>query len=328
MLSTLESAAVAGSVSAGAAELTERVVRVMLLDELKTVVAVLLLVVALTVGALAYATGGTEPGEGSRQGNLTPRTQNAGATVRQTWKSVATIGWFVPGGLAFVGDGKTLASAGTGEQTTQATLWDLAAKKEKVSFVSEAQTVGLYCLAVSPGGKLLAWGDAGGNVSLWDVASGRELTLLKGHQGDIRSVAFSADGKTLASGGADQTVRMWDVAEKKERAALVGHEGCVNAVVFSPDGKTLATGASANAIKLWDVAEQKGAGHAEGPHRAGDRGGLRPRRQDAGDGRCGRDRAAVGPRGRQGTRAPEGSDGAGGRCGVHTGREVRGGHWV
>jgi RNA polymerase sigma factor (sigma-70 family) len=257
MISTLEAAAVAGLVSPWAAELTERVVRVMLLNELKTVMAVLLLVVALAAGALAYATGGTEPAGGGRQSNSIPRAQNAGASARQSWKSVATIGWYVPGGVAFIGDGKTLASGGTGEQTTQVTLWDLAGKKEKVSFVSERQTVGLYCLAVSPGGKLLAWGDAQGTVSLWDVAAGKELAALQRHQGAVRCVAFSADGKTMASGGEDRTVRLWDVAEKKERAALEGHEGSVNAAAFSPDGKTLATEGSDNMIKLWDVAEGK-----------------------------------------------------------------------
>ena len=37
----------------------------------------------------------------------------------------------------------------------------------------------------------------------------RELRTLKGHTGDIRSVAWSPDGSRIASGSGDNTVRIW-----------------------------------------------------------------------------------------------------------------------
>src|SRR5262249_6606148 len=40
-------------------------------------------------------------------------------------------------------------------------------------------------------------------IRLWEVATGKERTFLKGHTHHVWSVAFSPDGKTLASAGGD-----------------------------------------------------------------------------------------------------------------------------
>jgi len=80
-------------------------------------------------------------------------------------------------------------------------------------------------LAFSPDGKSLALAELGQTIALRDVATGREIGKLEGHQKNVRSVAFSPDGKKLASAGADGTVRLWDVAAAKEVRRLEGHEG-------------------------------------------------------------------------------------------------------
>jgi WD40 repeat protein len=69
-------------------------------------------------------------------------------------------------------------------------------------------------LAFSPDGKTLATVSNGVNVTLWDVASGKNTATLAGQPSIVLGVAFSPDGKTLASGSAD-TIKLWDILSAK-----------------------------------------------------------------------------------------------------------------
>jgi WD40 repeat protein len=168
--------------------------------------------------------------------------------------------------VAFSPDGKTLASA-TGLKFIK--LWDVETGQELAVLRGHAGAV--RCVAFSPDGKVFASGDGTwdgsdgkgrglpGEVKLWDVASRRERTTLKGFTRGVESLAFSPDGKTLATGGGilddrrPGEVKLWDVSTGAERAAFKGHAEAVLSVAFSPDGKTLASGSFDTTIKLWDV---------------------------------------------------------------------------
>ena len=43
--------------------------------------------------------------------------------------------------------------------------------------------------------------------SVWDLATGKEKYILKGHKKTVTSVAINPDGETIVSGSDDQTVR-------------------------------------------------------------------------------------------------------------------------
>src|SRR5262249_23607919 len=102
-------------------------------------------------------------------------------------------------------------------------------------------------------GKLLvsAGGDSAG--ILWDVATGRQLRRLDGHQGWVRCAAFSPDGRLVFSGGGDRTGRGWEVATGGERLRFEGHRAAVRCGAFSPDGKRLATGSGDTTVLVWGL---------------------------------------------------------------------------
>jgi RNA polymerase sigma factor (sigma-70 family) len=157
---------------------------------------------------------------------------------------------------------------------------------------------GIYGLASSPDGKLLAsTGDSEG-VILWEATSGKEVRRLSGSYRGYRSVRFTRGGKDVVAvyGG---ILERWDAATGKhlgrsaegeyrlavtpdgQTLATVGAAGLAvhdpaslrvlrrikapgvfkdAPLALSPDGKTLAAMVGYTQIAFWDVASGKAVG--------------------------------------------------------------------
>ncbi len=116
-------------------------------------------------------------------------------------------------------------------------------------------------VAFSPDGSTLACGTGfgdedigyGGDIRMYDVATGERLRTLEAHNEWVHSIVFSPDGSTLASGGYDNTVRLWNSETGEELHTFEGHSDYVYSVAFSPDGSTLASGSKDETVRLWNV---------------------------------------------------------------------------
>ncbi|MEU0955843.1 hypothetical protein ABZ353_26440 [Streptomyces niveus] len=69
-------------------------------------------------------------------------------------------------------------------------------------------------------GKTLATTGDDRTVRLWDLRTHRQLALLAGHTGVLRSALFAPDGNTLTTSSDDETVRLWDTNAFNDLATL------------------------------------------------------------------------------------------------------------
>lgn len=124
---------------------------------------------------------------------------------------------------------------------------------------------GTGAITMSTGGKVTS--TSGGEVVLWDAASGRLAATLGSHGSHVRWVGFAESGKVLASASPDNGVlKTWDPVGRKPLASvelpekmLLVTSGNQPACAISPDGKRLAAvGDSKSKVGTVDVSTPAG----------------------------------------------------------------------
>ena len=133
--------------------------------------------------------------------------------------------------VVFSPDGRWIASGGKDDTIK---IWDLATGYVLRTLYAHSSNVN--ALAVSPDGKFLAsasgdmtdkrdlstfkrggivGGMADNTVRVWDVLTGREIRVLRGHELPVGGVAFSTDGRSLTTASGD-SVKVWDLSTGNE----------------------------------------------------------------------------------------------------------------
>ncbi len=93
---------------------------------------------------------------------------------------------------------------------------------------------------------------SGGEISIWDVATGQEVKAFHGHNGRITGLAIRPDGLQIATGGWNGHIRFWNLDTEKQKRHLGKHRRTIMSLSLSPDDTRIASCSFGN-IKLWNV---------------------------------------------------------------------------
>ncbi|HEX9105297.1 MAG TPA: WD40 repeat domain-containing protein, partial [Polyangia bacterium] len=102
-------------------------------------------------------------------------------------------------------------------------------------------------------GKRLVSAGADTTVRVWDVASRRMLTLLRGASEELLQASFSPDGARVVAASHDGTARVWDLASGQLQLTLTGHHGGLWSAAFDGTGTRILTSADDGSARLWDA---------------------------------------------------------------------------
>jgi WD40 repeat protein len=102
---------------------------------------------------------------------------------------------------------------------------------------------GITAIAFSPNNRILASGNRGGEIFLWDAETQEALVKLPGHEEyhAVQDLKWSSDGSQLLSGGRDGRVILWDMRTLSPLMEFEGHQGEVLAVFLGPETAQLAS---------------------------------------------------------------------------------------
>ncbi|KAF9934472.1 hypothetical protein FBU30_001965 [Linnemannia zychae] len=115
--------------------------------------------------------------------------------------------------------------------------------------------VNITSLAFSPMDNLLLFGNASGDVRVYDYTINKSTTsqLTNSHYDCVSSVAFSKDGQYFATAGYDSTIKIWKTSSLETVNEFYCHDGRISSISFNPGGNQIISGGSDSTIRLWDV---------------------------------------------------------------------------
>ncbi|KIJ18456.1 hypothetical protein PAXINDRAFT_167056 [Paxillus involutus ATCC 200175] len=78
----------------------------------------------------------------------------------------------------------------------------------------QAHLSGINCMAISPGGSLLASASNDHTARLWNTVTRQPFGRVLQHNDEVYTVAFSPGGQFVATGGREGIIFLWDISQE------------------------------------------------------------------------------------------------------------------
>lgn len=133
----------------------------------------------------------------------------------------------------------------------------------RIKFRDDSLAERAAALAFSPDQNFLAGIAVSGDVSVWDIASGKRICRFAVQEGPVQTIAFSPDSSRLAIASHSHDVKVYDLkkmdgsnAAFEPQVIRIGGSR-VTAVAFTPDRAQLVVGTADGAATLYSLAASR-----------------------------------------------------------------------
>ena len=196
------------------------------------------------VNALAFSPDGAEIVTGDESGTLNLWTWRAGGA------NARRISWECGGAVHAVAWSPSLPHVASGGDFSGVKVWHATTSAPVCTLPSDTT---VHALAYSADGALLASGDAGGAVALWDTHIDDTPARVFDCGSPVLSVVFSPDGAELAAGDAHGRISIWAWRSERALATIRCAAVAVTALAYAPDDpRRLVSGSVDCMIGVWD----------------------------------------------------------------------------
>ena len=124
---------------------------------------------------------------------------------------------------------------------------------DQARMVLEGHDNAVFCVAVTPDGKMVVSGSMDNTLKMWDLETGQCRATLEGHEDHVRDVAITRDGKTVLSSARHTALKVWDVESATCVATLDTGDNNNWGVAVSVDGRKVVSAPSDLILGVWDL---------------------------------------------------------------------------
>jgi len=114
----------------------------------------------------------------------------------------------------------------------------------------------ILALAVTSDSKILASGDTGKLVYIWDTETMVRIHTFKGHRDSVSGLAFRRGTHTLYSCSYDRSVKIWSVDEKAYVETLFGHQDKISGIDAGSRERAVTAGGRDGSVRVWKIVEE------------------------------------------------------------------------
>lgn len=127
-------------------------------------------------------------------------------------------------------------------------------EEKRTPIVTWLEKERIFCMAATPGGRIITAGDTTGDISFWDSRTGTKEYDLSGHTEAVLALTVVPEMNALFSAGADSTVRLWNLETLQNTMVFEGHRGFIVGLfaMRSDTGTGLFSGSDDRTVKQWN----------------------------------------------------------------------------